>query len=293
VTPLACSLRTAEGERAFVVGDAPFDAGARFLVWSLSKTLIAAAALRMVERGELALDEEIRVPHAAAGITLRRLLNHSSGLRDYGSVPEYHQAVARGEDPWPVDEWLRRSRADRRLPFPWHYSNIGYFFVRRLLEETRGESLDAILRAELFAPVGVAAFVATERAHLEGVLGAPPNYHPGWVMHGAVVATASETSALFRAIFAGDRLSPAMRAEMLTTVEVPRERAAGRNDDPRYGLGVMTGFGPGIAGHSGGSKGGGSAACYHAGEVTACALATVEDLEAERWAIAALRPPAR
>jgi hypothetical protein len=84
-----------------------------------------------------------------------------------------------------------------------------------------------------------------------------------------------------------------MRAEMLTTVEVPRERGEGRSDDPRYGLGVMTGFGPGIAGHSGGCKGGGSAACYQSGDVTACALATVENLDTERWAIAALRPPAR
>jgi CubicO group peptidase (beta-lactamase class C family) len=49
--------------------------------WSFSKTVVAATALRLVDQGRLSLDEPQR-----DGFTLRQLLRHESGLRDYGAV---------------------------------------------------------------------------------------------------------------------------------------------------------------------------------------------------------------
>ena len=53
----------------------------RFLIGSVSKTFVAAVVLQLVDEGALALDEE--VGPIAEGVTLRQLLNHTSGLPDY------------------------------------------------------------------------------------------------------------------------------------------------------------------------------------------------------------------
>jgi CubicO group peptidase (beta-lactamase class C family) len=81
-------------------------AGAELLVpwWSFTKTAITAAALALVRDGALALD----LPADGKPCTLRHLLQHTAGLGDYSELADYHAAVARGDDPWPVGELLRR-----------------------------------------------------------------------------------------------------------------------------------------------------------------------------------------
>jgi hypothetical protein len=109
--------------------------------WSFSKTAIAAAALVLVDRGKLDLDSHIpRAPY-----TLRHLLQHTSGLPDYGPNPDYHRAVAVGESPWTVDELLRRVDPSNLLFAPgtrFSYSNIGYLFVRQIIERTADADLN-------------------------------------------------------------------------------------------------------------------------------------------------------
>jgi CubicO group peptidase (beta-lactamase class C family) len=75
--------------------------------WSFSKTVLAAATLVLVDRHKLDLD----VPVAGAPYTLRHLLQHTSGLPDYGPNPDYHRAVAARESPWTIDELLQRVNA--------------------------------------------------------------------------------------------------------------------------------------------------------------------------------------
>jgi hypothetical protein len=96
-------------------------------------------------RGKLDLD----APIAGAPYTLRHLLQHTSGLPDYGPNPEYHRAVAAGESPWSVDELLRRVDA-LTLLFPpgarFSYSNIGYLFVRQIIERAADADLNGALK---------------------------------------------------------------------------------------------------------------------------------------------------
>ena len=70
--------------------------------------------------------------------TIRQLLQHTAGLNTYGGQP-YRAAVAAGDPVWPVAELLARVKADRLIFEPgagWAYSNVGYLFVRQLIEET-------------------------------------------------------------------------------------------------------------------------------------------------------------
>ena len=107
--------------------------------WSLTKTALAAGSLALVAAGRLALD----TPVASAAFTLRQLLQHTAGVPNYGELAAYHGAVARGEEPWPPDELLRRVGSDRLLFEPgqgWAYSNVGYLFVRAIVEEEIGRA---------------------------------------------------------------------------------------------------------------------------------------------------------
>src|SRR5207302_3303179 len=113
-----------------------------------------AGALVLVAGGRLELDASL----AGRSFTLRQLLQHTAGLPDYGGLPAYHEAVARRAEPWSADDLLRRVSAGTPLFSPgqgWAYSNVGYLFVRRLIEEATGEEMDAALRRLVFGPPGV------------------------------------------------------------------------------------------------------------------------------------------
>ena len=105
--------------------------------------------------------------------TLRQLLRHDAGLRDYTAVPDYLAAATSGGAPWSEIELLARVEVDR-LAYPpgdgWTYSNVGYLLVRRAIEAAFGADLEAALQALVFAPLGVARCPhrARARRHFAG-----------------------------------------------------------------------------------------------------------------------------
>ena len=172
--------------------------------------------------GLLALDE----PLPGKPYTLRHLLQHRSGLTNYGGFRAYHEAVDRGDDPWPVPELLDRLDADR-LRYPagegWDYSNIGYLFVARLIEATADAELGEALQRLVLKPLGIeGARVARTRADLETVtMGSAEGYHPGWVYHGLLVGPVEDAALLLDRLLGGDLLPPDLKQEMLTPFVLP------------------------------------------------------------------------
>ena len=149
---------TAAGE----CSDAAITVESRFSVQSISKSFTAAVILRLVGAGKLMLDAPLSewlpdVPNAAR-ITIRQCLQHTSGLPDYGAIPEYHEAVRRGGTPWTFEEFLSRTQADQLLFEPdrgWRYSNIGYMLLRGLIETVCGQSFAEVVAAEVCRPLGL------------------------------------------------------------------------------------------------------------------------------------------
>lgn len=259
---------------------------ARFPLYSITKPLLAAVALQLVGEGALALDAPLRdtlcdllpeLPDVPA-ITLRRLLNHTSGLPDYGALPAYNADLrADSTRPWTEEEFLARTLAARPRAAPgaeFTYSNLGYMLIRVLLEQVAGAPLSRLLAERLFAPLGLQrTFVYTTLADSHLLTpgfsefftsaGEPrdiaPRYHPGWVAHGLVVSTAEETAVIVDALFRGRLIPPALLAEMTAPVPVAVDHPVLRS--PAYGLGLMLGqveiddrLLP-VAGHGGGGPG--------------------------------------
>ena len=195
--------------------------------WSVTKTCMAAAALILSERGKLLLDAAL----PGRAFTLRQLLRHDAGLRDYTAVPDYFAAATSGGAPWSETELLARVDVDRLAYQPgdgWTYSNVGYLLVRRAIESAFGADLEAALQALVFAPLGVrGVHIAREPGDISrGAFGNPRNYHPGWVYHGLLMGPPREAARWMHGLMTGRLLSPRLLAMMLERRAL--ERAAHR-----------------------------------------------------------------
>ena len=262
------------------------DAHEQFYLFSITKTFIAAAVMRLTEDDQLNLDDTIQtlLPEIALdhSVTLRQLLNHTGGVPDYSALPAYFEDLRSDPStPWTANQFLARTLP---LGFPflpgagWAYSNIGFLLVRLAIERVTRRSLREVLADLIFAPLGLRhTFVAQtlddgsvltpgysrdldRDGHVHDISG---RYHPGWVSHGVVVSSAPETAVMLDAVFSGRLLQPASVAAMLDGVVVP-----GTHDlfaTPGYGLGLMVDLGPPagrVAGHGGGGPGY-STAAFH------------------------------
>ncbi|MCB8820810.1 serine hydrolase domain-containing protein [Microvirga rosea] len=227
--------------------------------WSFTKTVLAAAALRLVQDGRLSLDQPLR----GRAYSLRQLLQHRAGLPDYGGLQAYADAVARGDRSWPFEEVWDRCEADRLRYEPgegWGYSNLGYGLVARLIEETTETNLVIALRELVFEPLRLdTPRLAVTRGDLREVqLGSATAYDPGWVYHGLVIGTVCDAALLLNRLRSGELLAPPFMAEMATAYELPGPIPDRPWLDPGYGLGVMIGSatsGLAVIGHTGGGPG--------------------------------------
>jgi CubicO group peptidase (beta-lactamase class C family) len=234
--------------------------------WSFTKTVLAAAALVLVRDGRLQFD----LPLAGRPYSLRQLLQHRAGLTDYGFLPAYHEAVARHETAWPTRELLERSKADHLLHAPgerFSYSNIGYFFVRRLIEDATKQDLGTALHHLVLRPLGIeGARLATRRADLAEVLmGENHDYDPCWVYHGLLVGPLRQAALLLDRLMSGALLPPDLKAAMLERHPVGGAVAGRPWTTPGYALGLMSGGiagGGEMTGHTGGGPGT-TIAVYH------------------------------
>jgi D-alanyl-D-alanine carboxypeptidase len=147
-------------------GMRPLTAQHRLLAGSVGKTFFAALALNLVAEGKLDLDAKIstwlgnepwfaRLPNGA-DITVRQLMNHTSGLVRYEFDPEF--AADLGKDPlkdWQVAEQLSYILGDTP-PFAagagWEYSDTNYLVMALIVEKIIGGEAYAAIRTRFLAP---------------------------------------------------------------------------------------------------------------------------------------------
>lgn len=129
-------------------------------IGSTSKSFTALAVLQLLEQGKLDLDAPVQryLPwftladeNAARAITLRNLLNHSSGLSDLQYVE-----VHRVPDTASIEEGVRDLRVARPVDpvgTKFHYFNPGYATLGLIVEKVSGQSYGDYLRQHILAPL--------------------------------------------------------------------------------------------------------------------------------------------
>lgn len=145
-----------------ITPDTPFDLA------SGSKMFTAAGMMLLVERGCLELTTPVRkflpqfeYPDSGRLITIRDLLWHTSGLKDYlesGMYTPVEQRTSEFVDNQ-LPTWVRQARPGESH----YYSNTNYFVISRVIETIVGCSYSEFVESNLFAPIGLCStFVAGE-----------------------------------------------------------------------------------------------------------------------------------
>jgi D-alanyl-D-alanine carboxypeptidase len=227
----------------------------RFRIASVTKLFTAAVVLQLVDEGALALDAE--VGSIEGGVTVRQLLNHTSGLQNFAEIDAlfapYRKYRTHRSELTPRDA-LALIEETPRLFRPgegWFYTGSNYVVLGLLVEEATGATLPDELRRRIVEPLGLEATdlpdsFPTPAGLARGYLPAdnPVLPDPGpdpidvtdvdifsWG-GGGMVSTARDTARFLRALLGGELLPSAMRTELLATVASDWQESAG------YGLGI-------------------------------------------------------
>lgn len=223
---------------------APYGAPSAAVVpwWSFTKTLISAAALILDRSKRLSLDK----PLPGLPYSLRQLLQHTAGVGNYGSMAQYHAAVARGDPPWQREDLFAHIPPTQLLFAPeagWAYSNVGYLIVREAIEYAYGDRLKQVLHDLVLAPLDLkrTRLAETPEDMQATVFGGRQAYNPKWVFHGTVIGPVVEAAQALHGILTGDLLSSSEREAMRTRYPIGGPIAGRPWITTGYGLGLMMG----------------------------------------------------
>jgi CubicO group peptidase (beta-lactamase class C family) len=150
------------------------DARTNFRLASVTKQFTAAAVILLVRDGRLRYEDSLTdifpdFPEYGSAITIRHLLNHTSGLPDYEDLMPPADSSAPIEQAQIKDagvlELLKRQESGRFVPgAKWAYSNSGYVLLGLVVEKASGRTFGEFLRDRIFVPLKMTGTVAYEPA---------------------------------------------------------------------------------------------------------------------------------
>ncbi|WP_438819008.1 serine hydrolase domain-containing protein [Streptomyces hilarionis] len=207
-------------ERVATTVDTPFDLA------SLTKLFTAVAAVQQIERGTLGIDARVGayLPDfgavAAHGVTVRRLLTHTSGLPP--ELPLYDCA----DDAERLD--LLRAQAPVAEPGEYLYSDLNMLLLQQLLERLTGRTLDVLIHEGITRPLGMTStafgpcpgaaatedqrrpWAKADRGMLRGVVHDENAWALGGVAgHAGLFSTGRDLAVFCRTLLAGGSYGPA------------------------------------------------------------------------------------
>ena len=256
--------------KADVEWNIPMPADAMFEIGSVTKQFTAVALLQLRDEGKLSLDDEITkwLPDfdtRGNKLTLRRLLDHTSGIKGLTEMPEFGNLV--NNNRFPRDSAYALIK---RYPFEFAtgeaqiYNNSAFWLLGLVVEKASGGTYEDYVEKKLFEPLGMkrsmycnSAENVERRAHGYQVMNgavrrAPTNVHTWPFSAGSLCSTAGDLVIWLKALHGGKVLSAKSYAEMTTPSKL--------NDGTplRYGMGISVGKdirGLNFIGHGGGIAG--------------------------------------
>lgn len=237
---------------------APAKVDTPFAIGSVSKTLTAAVAMKLTERGVLDLDADIRkylpsFPQKEHVMTVRQLLSHQAGIRHYNFVlspPTFSEFGATGQYDRVVDS-LAVFANDPLLFKPdtdFAYSSYGFNLLSAVMEAAAGKPFLELMQAELFTPLQLTGTGPDDK--LRPVPGRASDYQN--ILRDGAVLPAPFTNSSGKWAGGGFRGTPTDLArfgaallrgevvghETLQVMFTPRTLANGKVNRQNYALGV-------------------------------------------------------
>jgi D-alanyl-D-alanine carboxypeptidase len=249
---------------------------------SVGKTYVAAVALQLVHEKKLKLEEKIqtylgsepwfaKLPNAQE-ITVRMLMNHTSGIMRYELNPTFLSDLTKS----PAKVWTPAERLqyvfEKKPRFAagagFDYSDTNYIVLGMILEKVTGKKIEELITARLLEPLGLKQTVFSNRLTIAGLAqGYAGTQNPFGLKErmlnadgsmiinpqfewtgGGMASTSADLTRWGKLLYEGKAFDPSLLKTMLEGVKAPM---LGR--DVHYGLGVIlrpTSLGP-TYGHSG------------------------------------------
>jgi D-alanyl-D-alanine carboxypeptidase len=238
-----------------------------FAVGSVTKQFTCACLFLLAEDGKLSIDDPIGKYYPnltrAKEITLRDLMNHTSGYPDYYPLDFLDRRMMK-----PISfDTLAQDYATVKLDFEpgsrFSYSNTGYILLGAVIEKVSGESMATFLEKRIFKPAGIthSKFGSAKELPLAATgytafaLGEPEPAKPeaeGWIdAAGGLWASASDLLRWDLALASGRLLKP----ESYRVMTTPRTLSTGKLSDYACGLAIATANGDTVLQHTGGVSG--------------------------------------
>jgi CubicO group peptidase (beta-lactamase class C family) len=239
-----------------------------FHIASISKTILAAVVLQLVDEGKLRLDDDVtkyvpEAPTQGRRVTVRQLLNHTSGIYNFTSLPD----AANNERLELTHEQVLGLIKDRPFDFEpgtrWRYDNSAFYLAGMVVERVTKQEYGAYVREHVFKPLGMSSASLCDARMVVPHLASGYEVDGGALVNaafvswklafaaGAVCATATDLAKWQAALDSGRVLTPSSLALMRAATTL----ADGTKID--YGLGTRLGSldGHRVLGHTGGGGG--------------------------------------
>jgi len=229
-------------------------------IGSVTKTFVATLVLILVDEGKLSLNEKLSnyYPHFPKSdeITIRHLLMHTSGIVTWDENEDIRNSIYDGTGNWTIDKLIDWASEQTLLSDPgmqFHYSNIGYFLLGKIIEHVTETSVAEALRDKITVPLGLKNTFMAEVPHpvsevihgydessgaIEDITNFPPsdeiNFHLAWTA-GGLFSSLDDMSNWARALAIGSLLSDSLHQQQMPVLNPP---SASLPYWKGYGMGV-------------------------------------------------------
>ncbi|GAA1922798.1 serine hydrolase domain-containing protein [Streptomyces durmitorensis] len=248
----------------------PRGAHDRYRVGSITKTFVSTVMLQLVAEGELSLDDKVGrwLPGVVEGnghdgdrVTVRRLLNHTSGIYDVLSDPGYQEKMftekflAHRYDTWTPEQQVAiamRHEPDFEPGEGWNYSNTNYLLAGMIIKKVTGESYADEIKRRIIEPLGLDATSVPEtdssmpqpssRAYMKLSKAPDATFHDVTELNpsmagssGGMISDTADLNRFYTALLRGKLLPKKQLAEMKKTVVLDPDKP-----HDGYGLGLVS-----------------------------------------------------
>jgi len=237
------------------------------LAGSVGKTFALATALQLVKEGKINLDERVekylgaekwfaRLPNAK-GITVRQLMNHTSGLIRYEFKDQFTKDLTTNPDKVWKPEELLSYLFDEKAPFEagkgWDYSDTNYIVLGMIIEKVTGQKYYAEATRRILKPLKLERTFPQNKRELKGLIqgyaGANNPFggkdlvleNGKFIINpqfewtgGGMVSNAEDLARWAKMMYEGKAFNASLLPEMLAGVSAPM-----LGKETKYGLGVI------------------------------------------------------
>lgn len=243
----------------------PVDGAAIFRIGSITKQFTAAAIAALVEDGRVTLDASLAqflpdFPNSS-NISLRQMLNHTSGLGSYTDTASWEEFLQNSRTDYSEQGLIQAALADRSLQrftpgTGQAYSNTAYLLLGIVIQRITGAPFGDYMRQRLFLPGGLRQTAVDDAAEIV------PHRAAGYVAKagtatgfanasfvsmtypgagGALRSTGEDLCRWHHMLLGGRILQPQTLAAMLTPARLGDGRTAAAEGQSAYGLGLGLG----------------------------------------------------